>query len=106
MARSTMKEDTSFANESKIPKLQLTSHAFVIRRRLGRGTLWIPLEQIVAVTVYQNRLDRWLGIGTLRLTFRGSRLITIRRVPDPFAVWKRIKIAKFQREVKTQMTLP
>ena len=76
--------------------IQLTPQALVTRGPFGRGTLWIPLKRIVNVTVDQNRLGRWLGVGSLRLIFRGSRSMTFWGIPDPFEGWKRLKIARFR----------
>jgi len=69
----------------------------VIERRCC-GTLWIPLDRIRGIQVLQNRRDRWLQTGTLRLTFHGGRPFILPAIRQPFEAWKRIKIAKFESE--------
>lgn len=76
--------------------IELTPFSLVIRRPRWQGTLWIPLERIQKIEVRQNRLDRWMRTGTLRLFFLGGRSMTLNALPDPYEAWKRIKIARFE----------
>ena len=74
--------------------IQLTPRFLVIRRPKWRGNVWIPLDRILKVQVIQNRLDRWMGTGILTFSFRGNLSMSLKQIPEPFELWKRLKIAR------------
>ena len=74
----------------------LAQHQLRIKR--FRGTLVFALEEIEKVQVSQRFLDRFLGVGNLHIQIKGrTHPIVIKWVRDPYAGWKQIKIALFQR---------
>jgi len=78
--------------------IRLTPNALWLQFPCRRGGFWIPLDRVQKVEVHQNWIDRSLKTGTLRLVFKGSRSMELRAIHEPYELWKRIKIARFQSQ--------
>ena len=75
-------------------RVAVTENSLCLKDPFRRERL-IPLDAIQKAEVFQTRLDRVMRTGALRLSLEGEASLCLRRLADPYAFWKRLKIARF-----------